>query len=311
MGFGRPQKIRLSGTGEKLQAALQIVGLTWSSTNVSSTNHVLNNRRWKRCGLPRSINTLMNDIRSGIPAERLDAYSSFFSINADMLLNTGVSPYSSEFSCEILKCKHKIFSVNTMPLHSEDPHFCHLLTQYNDESFLNTLYAALRGLYVLYLREESDQTIFMAAIHVHSTDKNHILGTGYLKLHGIDINLRCRIFRWASFLHINYLSEDYHVLGYMMACDPTASMASARREPLNLPLFGLAGSVSSLRIPDRFHGYAEKIPIPDGELSSSAYTSLCEQIHSNPYIDSQNPMHADVYNKISVVRHTPQHFHTR
>ncbi|MBI4958256.1 MAG: hypothetical protein HY915_02045 [Desulfovibrio sp.] len=185
MPFGRPQKNRLPGTGEKLQAALQIAGLTWSSASASSNNHVLNNKRWTRCGLPRSINTLMNDIRSGIPTERLDSYSSFFSVSADMFINPGITPYSSEFSCEILKSKHKIYVVNTMPLHSEDPQFCHLLMQYNDESSINGLYEVLRGVYILYLREESDPTIFTAAIHVHSIDRNHLLASGYLKLHGI------------------------------------------------------------------------------------------------------------------------------
>lgn len=96
----------------------------------------------------------------------------------------------------------------------------------------------------------------------------------------------------------------------MLTADPTASMATARREPLQLPLFGLSGSVSSLTIPDRYYGYSEKLPLQEGELTGTAYANICERIQETPYIDNQNPIYVDIYHKINVVRSTPQHFHT-
>ena len=93
-----------------------------------------------------------------------------------------------------------------------------------------------------------------------------------------------------------------------MACDPTTSLLSACRDPLQIPLFGLAGSIASPTVPDRFYGYAEKIVVPDCTTASGLYDKLCEQIKRTPYIDSFDEKYLSICSSIDVIQNEPQNY---
>lgn len=309
MAGGRPRKMRVPGSGEKIQAALRTAGLTWSSANVFAPNHVLHNKRWKRCGLPMSATTVASDIRLGSPVDRLGQYAAFFGLTPEMLSDAGLDPYGAQFSCEVLKNKHKAVTVNPLPLHTEDPTFCHLLTTYNSRENVSGSFEVLGGLFRLYLQEMTNEPIFMAVVYVHGQETNHLVFRGYTRMHGVDVHIEGRLFRWGTFLHVNYFSADGQVLGYMITHDPSMLAVATYRKTLRLPLVGLAGGLLSPVVPDRFYGYAEKIS-PENDASDSAeFERLCGLIRQDPVVDPADPEHQEVLRRITLVRQSPSLFH--
>jgi len=309
MSGGRPRKMRLPGSGEKILAALRTAGLTWSTSNVFAPNHVLNNKRWKRCGLPMSPTTIANDIRLGSPMDRIDQYASFFGVDSNLLVDSSVAPYSPQFTCEVLKNKSKITVVNPMPLHTEDPLFCRLLSTYNSDEGINEFYGLFSGLFDIFLLEQTTNTLFRTAVHIHDLEKNHLILKGYTRMHGVNVFIKGRMFRWGTFIHINYFSEDVQILGYMMTHDPLVALVSTYKQPLRLPLVGMSGSLASPFVPDRFYGYAQKaLPAP-GETISAAYAARCDLISREPGIQVSDPDYPDIMRRIVTVKENPENFH--
>jgi len=240
---------------------------------------------------------------------RIDQYASFFGLLPEILFDASLDPYSVQFTCEVLKNKHKATVVNPLPLHTEDPIFCSMLSVYNNDENIAGFYGLLGGVFLLYLQELADKSIYKVVVHIYGVERNHLLLKGYTQMHGVNVFLKGRLFRWGTFLHINYISEDAHILGYMMTHDPLMSLVSTYKDHLQLPLVGLAGSLSSPTVPDRFFGFAEKVATVPHETLGVTYERLSSQISQASLVSENDRDYLEVSNKIALVRENPSMFH--
>jgi hypothetical protein len=301
MSIGRPKKNRNANTGEKLLHALKLSGLTWGN-KTSLPNHVLNTKRWIQFELPKSTNTLVGDIKNGIPSDRLTKYSNFFDVDPMLFIDDDIQPYSKKFECEILQRKHKITTNVKFPVIDVDKMFCHVLHDQNDHDKNIKLYEAISGVYLIYLKELRSNIIAKSVVHVHSYNNSFIIADGYLKYLDIDILFNSILFKWSTFLHINYYTQNCSIVGYMIAQDPTCLPYSLYKDPLTLELYGLAGSITSPSVPDRFHGFAEKQKIPEHISQTDYYLELCNCVSTSPVMDASSPEYEKIRSRIVAIQ---------
>lgn len=301
MTLGRPKKQRNPRTGEKLLHALKLCGLTWGSKK-TLPNHILNTQRWLQFGLPKSPNTLVGDIKNGIPSDRLTRYSSFFGVDPTLFIDEDTKPCSKEFECSILKNKHKLTVGTSFPALDANLTFSHSLHEQNSCEKTFGLFNTISGVYLAHLKEVHSNVIAKCAINIHSYESSFIVADGYLKYFEVDIPFSCLIFKWSTFLHINYYTHNLSVAGYMLANDPASSLYSLHKKPLTLDLYGLAGSITSSSVPDRFHGYAEKQDVPGNIGPSAYYPELCDIVSKNPLLEASSPGYECVFRKILAIQ---------
>ena len=103
---------------------------------------------WRRPGsanslaTPGSVNTVLEDIRSGMAAERLERYAQFFKVPAALFLDEAIGAYAPEFSCQILKSRHDARVVSPFDCGRGVANL-ELLNRQNDEVNLNDLLGLL------------------------------------------------------------------------------------------------------------------------------------------------------------------------
>lgn len=301
MAIGRPTKKRYFSSGEKLLDALKLSGLTWGN-NTRLENHVLNNKRWLQFHLPKSANTLVEDIKHGIPQDRLVSYAKFFGVDPRYFVDDAVVPHSKEFECEILQQKYKLMDDLTFPVLETAKKFCDTFHEQNGKMKNSRLFSYLDGVYIVYLKEFRSDLVIKCAVRIYTHDGVFLLADGYLNYHDIDTFLYAVIFKWSTFLHINYYTKNCSVIGYMIAQDPTCSASSLYKTPLTLDVYGIAGSFSSPDIPDRFHGYAEKQRIPEDVRLLDFYHALCKEVSREPSLDKTSRDYKKIFERIQHVQ---------
>ena len=87
---------------------------------------------------------MLEDIRCGMAAERLDRYVAFFRVPAELFLDTAVGAYSPDFSCQILRSRHDARAVSPFDCGRGVANL-ELLNRQNDEVNLNNLLGLLGG----------------------------------------------------------------------------------------------------------------------------------------------------------------------
>jgi|GEM_PF-3185804 len=301
MSIGRPKKQRNPNTGEKLLHALKLSGLTWGN-KTGLENHVLNTKRWLQFDLPKSANTLVGDIKNGIPRDRLAKYSNFFDVDPMIFIDEEIPPFSKEFECAILQNKYKITTNATFPSLGADKMFCHALHNQNSNGSILKLFGFISGVYLVYLKGTHSNLIVKCTVNIHGYDNSFIIAEGYLKYIDIDILFNCVLFKWATFLHINYYTQNYSILGYLIAQDPTCSPYSLYKDPLTLELYGISGSITSTSVPDRFHGFAEKQRVPENMSQTDFYLALSDTVSTSPPMDASSPDYGRVLSKIIAIQ---------
>lgn len=302
MSLGRPKKQRNPRTGEKLLHALKLCGLTWGSRK-TLPNHILNTQRWLQLGLPKSSNTLVVDITNGIPSDRLTRYATFFDVDPRLFIDEDTKTFSKEFECAILQNKRKLTMNTSFPVLDANKMFFHSLHDQNSPEKVFRLFESISGVYFAYLKELHSDIIAKCCIHVHGYEDSFIVADGFLKYLNIDISFSCMIFKWSTFLHINYYTHNLSVAGYMLTNDPACSLYSLHKKPFTLDLYGLAGSITSSSVPDRFHGFAEKQDIPENRSQAAYYLDLCDSVSRNPLLDASAPDYERVLHKIVAIQH--------
>lgn len=300
MERGRPKKVRLPGSGAKLHAALQLAGLSWGKNSVQA-NHVCHNCRWQECNLPRSTNTILEDIHAGIPVDRLNDYASFFNVSPRLFSEIDIVEFSSEFSCEILKNKYIVHSSIVENFHISDPIYHYAVSSNNDPSYVNRLYGKLNGVFDLYVKQAQHEYVQRCVIYVDTMEKACLRFSGKMWYDSIALTLTGAILRWSSFLHISYYTADCHVLGYMLTPDPLQTLLIEGRDPLCLDLFGLAGSLTSPLVPDRYYGFARQRPRQETENLLSDYEQACRELAEQPIISAAAPGYAALMERIEKV----------
>lgn len=287
MPQGRPKAVRLRGTGEKLHRALKLSGLTWGARR--GPQHILQNARWEACGLPRSINTVIEDIRSGMPIGRLERYAVFFQVSTDLFLNEAASPHDPEFSCEILKTRH-LAQALPPPLSELRGALTGDFPGEQEASDCGCgLSRLLTGAYRLFYKNDVAQLVCNGAALVVGPGREGMDVAAVMVFEDVAIELSGSVFRWHNHLHVRYQSLDRQVLGYLMAPDPMQSIVIRQRQPFHLHLYGLAGSLALSLEPDRFEVVAVRQDRATGQEAGETYAALCDRIRHEPTLVPEHP----------------------
>ena len=244
---GRPRSVRLDGTGDKLYMALKLLGLSWS-TRVEA-ERLTNDGRWRQCRLPRSVNTVLEDIRCGMAAERLERYAQFFKVPAGLFLDEGIGAYAPEFSCQILKSRHDARAVSPFDF-GRGVASLELLNRQNDAVYLNDLLGLLGGCYDLAVRTAPSDAWLLGAAVISEPADGTMQTVGVLAVPDAPVDFHGRLFRWHNYLHVHYASTDNQLIGYMMTPDPLQSVLVRHRRPFYMKFNALAGNLVPAAEPD-------------------------------------------------------------
>lgn len=239
---GRPPKTREKDTGDKLRCALQLLGMSWGK-NPDTPNHVLKSDRWALCSLPRSVNTITEDIRQGIPSDRIAKYAKFFNIEPDILTDQAILPYSSQFKGAILNCNDAFDIINLACSFPFGPPFYRQILVFNTEEYVYRLFRLLHGVYSGCFKRSDSDVIHNTTLSIHTLEKNVIRFTRFFSISGIDVTFDGIIYRWQSNLHIIYHSHDMFILGHLMTADPLQHLVIANRNPFYIKLYGVSDSI--------------------------------------------------------------------
>ncbi|MEA4856853.1 MAG: hypothetical protein AAGU21_06655 [Solidesulfovibrio sp.] len=275
MTQGRPKSVRVGDTGDKLYMALKLTGMCWG-TRVGP-NHIAVNPRWAQCGLPRSINTVIEDIRSGIPVHRLERYAGFFQVPADLFADTAIGPYSATFSCEILKNKHRFSPAAALEASLLDRQASRHVREHNGVAANYPLYQLLCGVYALYYKRCASDVLYNGVVQAVIQAEVGMSVDAVIVIDGIPVEISGTLFRWNNALHVQYRSDDFQVLGYLIGPNPMDSILLRRRNPFFLKLHGLAGNLELTAEPDRYEACVVKQAPAEGQGLAQAFEALLDR----------------------------------
>jgi hypothetical protein len=278
--------VRLGGTGDKLYMALKLLGLSWS-TRVEA-ERLTSDGRWRQCRLPRSVNTVLEDIRCGMAAERLERYAQFFKVPAGLFLDEALGAYAAEFSCLILKGRHDARAVSPLD-YGRGAASLELLNRQNDAVYLNDLLGLLGGCYDLAVRTTSSQAWLLGAAVIGEPADGALQTVGVLAVPDAPVDFHGRLFRWHNYLHVHYASADNQLLGYMMTPDPLHSVLVRHRRPFFMKLHALSGNLVPAAQPDLSIIYALRRGEPP-----AAFEALRRAAIERPVLEPGHPRYEAV-----------------
>ncbi len=299
MAQGRPKNVRAQGSGEKLYMALKLAGVSWGAK--LGAGHIAANKHWTACGLPKSSNTINEDIRSGIPANRLDKYAEFFQVPPALFVDTAISPSSPEFSCEILKSRHLVRTcpASAFPVH--DAPALERFVEQNQEKMLYELHKTIAGIYTLYYKDAACDILWRGAVMIAGQFEGGLQAVGSLATDGGMVDFKGNLFRWHNCLHIQCHSSDYQILGYMMTPDPLQSLSIRLRTPFCMKFYGVTENLGLSMEPQRLAAWAVRHPDAgtEAEEAESAYRERCRHVAEHPVLLTDDVLYAAVWHELA------------
>lgn len=240
---GRPKKTRLPGTGDKLRRALELFGLSWGK-NIAAENHVLQSRRWARCRLPRSVNTIAEDLKRNVPEDRLAGYAAFLHLPINLLKDPDVTAGSDAFTQAVIRAR-EITKPLSLPLFTSfSQAFCKKFYHNNQPEYITTLFERIRGIYSVQSLLSTSHEIYNGGAIVHSMHETVIRATIFQVMYGTEIEFDAILFCWGSNIHISYYSMDMFIFGRLIASDPMRQCTLARRNPFSINLRGVSDTLA-------------------------------------------------------------------
>jgi len=287
MSQGRPRSIRIEGSGSKLYLALKLSGLSWGAK--TGREHISQSRRWAECSLPKSANTVIEDIRAGIPLERINSYARYFQVSPELFLDDKVSQLSPDFSCEILKGRFCQKHSNRLDSRFDDFALLSHICGQNQEKELFDLHRMVSGVYLLSMQSSPRGMIRQGVIMIGSPCGCSLSSSSSVVVDGVEVGFEGRLFRWHNFLHMHYHSQDHQVLGYMITPDPMHSVLIRQRKPFHMRFHALAGSLGLSLEPDRTRIVAMRQETAHGGDLAADYRALCDAMRSASPIHPNAP----------------------
>ncbi len=297
MTAGRPRSVRLKGTGDKLYMALKLLGLSWS-TRVEA-ERLTSDGQWRQCRLPRSVNTVLEDIRCGMAAERLERYAQFFKVPAALFLDEAIGAYAPEFSCQILKSRHDARVVSPFDCGRGVTNL-ELLNRQNDEVNLNDLLGLLGGCYDLVVRTAPSDNWLLGVTVIGEPADGALQTVGVLAVPDAPVDFHGRVFRWHNYLHVHYASTDNQLIGYMMTPDPLQSVLVRHRRPFFMKLNALSGNLVPSAQPDISIVYALRRTEP-----AAAFEDLRQAATERPFLEPGHPRYEAVMEMLARAEAAP------
>lgn len=239
---GRPRKTRIPGTGDKLRRALELFGLSWGK-NIAAENHVLQSRRWTRCRLPRSVNTVAEDMKLDVPADRLASYAAFLHIPITVLQDAAVAADSDAFTETLFRAREVAQTLSLPLFTSFSQAFCKHFHHNNHREYITTLFERIRGIYFVQSMLSTAREIFNGSAIVHSIHETVIRATIFQVMHDAEIEFDAVIFCWGNNIHISYYSLDMFVFGRLVTVDPLRHFALSHGNPFSLNLSGISDTL--------------------------------------------------------------------
>lgn len=290
MTTGRPKKTRVPGSGDKLRRGFEVLGRTWGK-NKTAASHVFQDERWSRCGLPKSINTVQEDIRRGIPLDRLAGYAAFLNITSDMLRDATVSSHAAQFNEAIFAAREAAASPDLQLWKYYAEPFRSHFQEFNNSMYVQSLFRILHGVYHMETFFPPAREIHQADVFVHTAERHALRAECRQPFQGEDIRYDMLIYRWGSNLHIAYHSQDMRMLGRLMTEDPLRHYALAHRRPFYLDLVGVGDALSGPHTCCSMRCRVERLEDGD-EDPRRAFDQACRRTREHPVILPTDPGHA-------------------
>lgn len=295
---GRPRKNRVPGSGEKLRRALEILGWSWGK-NSAAAGHVLQNARWEQCGLPKSVNTILDDIKLGLPVDRLAGYASFLNLPAELMQREDIGACSPAFLESVFSAREEATALHLPLFSAYDRKFCQRFYADNDLNYMEALFARLQGVHVVHITHPPSTEIRVGCVLVHAAEAHHLCASVLMRLRGVDVPHEAVIFRWGNNLHISFYSRDLFIFGRMLAEDPLRSFAASHRKPFRLHLSGISDATTGPGTFTIIRARSEQVVQAGGAALRDGWERVCRDVRARPVILPSDPDHATLLTAVA------------
>jgi hypothetical protein len=281
---GRPPKQRDAVAGERLRLILEFLGKSWGR-NRDADNHVLRWSRWERCGLPRSVNTLRDDMQRGIPLDRLSNYAECFGMNVSLLTDSSLTVDDPTFVTALHRAKRSVIREGEPPFLLFGPEVQERYLYYNSPDYLQELHALLGGPHIVhYASEQMPGAILICTLLIEGVGEHRLYGRSRFVFQGVEIQVVVSVFRWHNNVHAFYHSDDYLEFGHHIMVDPVRHQIVRLRDPLFVHTHGITDDGMAENRPVHFRGRIESWPLQEGESPEQGWERANEHMRKQPII---------------------------
>jgi len=294
---GRPKKQRVPGSGDKLRRALEILGLTWGKCHTTS-HHVLQDERWLQCNLPKSVNTIAEDMKIGVPLARMASYAAFLNIPIELFQDDSISCHSVDFLRAVFAAREESAARNLPFLRSYNKLFFQHFYAYNNNAYITALFDLLRGVYATSTVFSPSNEIHNGCALIDTVEEHSLRAEAFMLFRDTEILYEATIFRWGSNLHISYYSQDMYIFGRLLAEDPLRHFALAHKNPFSLAMAGVADSLIGPQTFDLVHTRAERIDRSPGPDLRDGFAKACREVRKRPTVFPADPDHAHLLGQV-------------
>jgi hypothetical protein len=280
---GRPPKERNPRAGDKLRRGLELLGKSYGK-NVEAENHVLRWVRWTESGLPKSTVTIGEDMRRGVPADRLAGYAKCLGLPVALFADPNISVDHPEFVRLVGEAKESLVQLS-LPVRFGFSREFHLkLLEYNRPDYIAQLYGLLRGVYRISYKTTDLDHIGKCVFFIHARQDNILKAKGLFVFHGLDMPVFCTIYRWHNNIHFIYHSGDMLELGQWITIDPLRHQLVSRRLPFVLRGRGVTDNGLAYNTPISFSCVMEKFPENMDGDEEAVWAEQCVVLRKRPHI---------------------------
>lgn len=265
-----------------------MLGLSWGK-NLTADNHVVRSQRWSRCRLPRSVNTIAEDMKLDLPADRVASYAAFLNIPIDILQDTEITAGSDAFTQAMFRAREVTEALNLPLFAAFSPAFCKQFYHHNHPEYVAALYQQLRGVYSLSVFLPPSPEIYNGCVMIHINDGNLLRAAAYMIMQETEVEFEVIIYRWGNNLHVSYYSTDMFIFGRLLTVDPLRHFAISHRKPFSLNLNGVSDTVAGPQTYGFIFARAEQLEqSPETDLGEQ-WRRTCHAIRRQPLLLPRDP----------------------
>jgi hypothetical protein len=253
-----------------------MLGLGWGK-NRNAPNHVLRSQRWLQCRLPKSVNTIAEDMKLDLPVDRMASYAAFLNIPIEMLQDESAAAGSTAFTQAVITARAATDALNLPLFAAFSQEFCKHFYDNNQEGYTSSLFELMRGVYTLQVLLPPCPEIYTGCLLVHANQEHLLRALAFMIMERTEIQYELLIYRWGNNLHLSYYSLDMFILGHLLAVDPLRYFATSQRRPFTLHLTGVADTIAGPRTFGLVQAWAERLDQPaDGDIWNQWRHACCD-----------------------------------